>query len=444
MSRRFYESSFARAFGLVMVTAALVLSPTAQAAQVEEVVSDLGIRAYLVREPSIPLISVSIQFKGGAAADPEGKQGLAYMLSGLLDEGAGSYDSQAFRRELEDNAIKLSFDADRDSFSGSLTTLSDTRDHAFELLRLALSEPRFDTEPVERIRSQIVSSLSRRENDPDYVSARAFFETAFPDHAYGRPTRGSVETIASLTAEDFRQFVSERLALDNLIIGVAGDIETAALKTLLDETFGHLPATSVPVEIADVEPVVGATTVIDMDIPQSVVTFGTKGLERKHPDYYAAYVANYILGGGGFGSWLMEEVREKRGLAYSVYSYLYQTDHSPMMMGGVSTRNDQVAQSISIIREQIAKMARGEVTLEQLDNAKTYLTGSFPLRLTSNSSIARILVGMQVEQLGVDFLEERNGFVDAVTLEDVQRAAALVFTNPLLVSVVGKPVGLDG
>ena len=436
-----FKASIAVCAGLMSV---ILTSTVARSANVEEVVSEMGIKAYLAQEPSIPLLSVSINFAGGAATDPAGKEGRAYMIAGLLDEGAGNYDSQAFRRELEDNAIKLSFDADRDSFSGTLTTLTENLDHAFELLRLALTAPRLDEEPVERIRNQILTSLARRENDPDYISARRWFEVAFPDHAYGRPTRGTPETIAQLQVEDFREFVASRLALDNMTIGVAGDIDAQSLATLLDKTFGALPAKSKPAGIAPTRPVVGQTEIVEMDIPQSVVTFGTKGIERSHPDYYAAYVANYILGGGGFGSWLMEEVREKRGLAYSVYSYLYQTDFAPLMLGGVSTRNDQVAQSIAIIREQIAKMASGDVTEEQLNNAKLYLTGSFPLRQTSNGSIARMLVGMQLEELGVDYLEERNSFIDAVTIDDIKRAAALVFGNELSISVVGKPTGLDG
>lgn len=428
---------------VVGIMTALALSVAAKAATVEEVVSDLGIRAYLVQEPSIPLIATSIRFAGGSATDPVGKEGRAYMIAGLLDEGAGEYDSQQFRSELEDNAIKLSFDADRDSFSGTLTTLSENRDHAFELMRLALIDARLDDEPIERIRNQILSSLARRQSDPDYVGARAWFGRVFEGHPYGRPTRGTPETIAGLAKTDFQAFIQERLAKDNLTIGVAGDITPDELKLLLDRTFGDLPDTSQASGVEDVAPKVGFRDVIDMAIPQSVVTFGTSGLPRSHPDYYAAYVANYILGGGGFGSWLMEEVREKRGLAYSVYSYLYQSDHAPLMLGGVSTKNEQVAESIRIIKEQIEKMARGEVSEEQLRNAKLYLTGSFPLRLTSNSSISRMLVGMQVENLGIYYLDERNGFIEAVTLDDVKRAAAMVYGNDLAITIVGQPQGLE-
>jgi zinc protease len=364
------------------------------------------------------------------------------MAAGLLDEGAGPYDSQAFRAELEDNAIRLSFDADRDGVSGELKTLTDRRAHAFELLRLALTAPRFDTEPVERVRSQILAELRRRETDPDYLSSRAWFAAAFPGHPYGRPTRGTPLSIPTVTAEDCRAFAASRLARDRLVVGVAGDITAAELAPLLDATFGDLPAGRPAPEVPPASPRVGAVEIVRLPIPQSVVTFGHAGLERKDPDYHAAHIANYILGGGGFSSRLLEEIREKRGLAYSAYSYLYELDASPLWLGGVATNNRQVAQSVELVRRELKRMADGEVDEADLANARTYLTGSFPLRLTSNDQIAKTLTGMLVQDLGRDYLERRNGLVEAVTLGDVRRVAARLFSGELLVAVVGDPEGL--
>ena len=416
----------------------------AKAATVEEVISDGGIKAYLVREPSVPFISLSLYFKGGAATDPAGKEGLAYFVSGMIDEGAGPYDSQAYRAELEDNAISISFDADRDGFSGDMRTLNDTRDHAFELLRLALTEPRFDAEPLERIRAQLIADLRRREQDPDYLSALAWFKAAYPSHPYGRPTRGTLDSVETISADDMRGFVAGRLALDNLVIGVAGDITADELGPLLDKTFSGLPATAAAIDVAETQPVTGELIITEMPIPQSVVTFGHKGLARNDADYYAAYVANYILGGGGFSSRLTEEVREKRGLAYSVYSYMYEADFSPMWLGGVATKNEQVAQSIELIEAEVIRMSEGDISAEDLANAKTYLTGSFPLRLTSNRQVSKTLVGMQLADLGLTYLDERNGFIEALTLDDVQRGAQRLLSGDLLISVVGQPQGLDG
>jgi zinc protease len=432
--------------GLLVMVGALGAAPaTHGASKVERVVSPGGIEAYLINEPSIPFLSLALHFKGGAALDPPGKEGRAYMVSGLLDEGAGGLDSQAFRTELEDRAIRLSFDAERDSFSGQLKTLSEHRERAFELLRLALVEPRFDPEPVERIRNQIQAELRRRAEDPDYLVSLTWFDTAFPGHPYGRPLQGTVESVATITGDDLRQFTRERLAKDNLTVGVAGDVTAEELGRLLDLAFGDLPDTSAPIEIADAEPAGGGTVVVRKRVPQSWVMFGQEGLARADPDFYAAYVTNHLLGGGGFTSRLTEEVREKRGLAYSVYSYLYPMDHAPLWLGGVGTANAAVDESIRLVRHEVARMAAGEVGAEELADAKTYLTGSFPLRLTSNDQIASMLVSIQVDDLGIDYLEERNGYIEAVTVEDVRRVAARLYhPGQLLVVVVGDPTGLEG
>ncbi|HSA81189.1 MAG TPA: pitrilysin family protein, partial [Geminicoccaceae bacterium] len=310
---------------LALSIVAGMTSPTiAHAAnRVERVVSPGGIEAYLLSEPSIPFLSLALQFRGGSALDPAGQEGLAYMVSGLLDEGAGELDSQAFRTELEDRAIRLSFDAGRDQFTGQLKTLTRHRARAFELLRLALTAPRFDAEPVERIRNQIQADLRRRSEDPDYLAGLTLFATAFSGHPYGRPVQGTIESVATIGSDDLRAFVGQRLAKDNLVIGVAGDVTAEELAPLLDLAFGDLPAASAPFELAQTRPQGGDTVILRRDVPQSQVMFATAGLARSDPDFYAAYVANHILGGGGFTSRLTEEVREKRGLAYSVYSYLY-------------------------------------------------------------------------------------------------------------------------
>ena len=410
---------------------------------VEEVVTPPGVHAYLIHEPALPFLSMAFYFRGGAAVDPAQRPGLAYMAMGLLDEGAGPYDSQAFRQQLEDNAIRLHFDADRDGLSGELKTLTSNREHAFELLRLALHEARFDEEPVERVRGQITAELRRLEAEPNYLASRAWFDRAFPGHAYGRPTRGTPETVAALTREELLGFQRERLGRDNLVIGVAGDITAEALASLLDRAFGDLPKPGDRPGPAMQAPETGATIVVHQRNPQSVVSFGAPALPRLHPDYYAAYIANYVLGGGGFASRLTEEIREKRGLAYSVYTYLYDLDCSPLWIGGVATRNEQVAESIRLIRQELAELAAGRIEEQELIDAKTYLTGSFALRLTSNDQVAKTLVSMLDSGLGRDYLERRNPLIEAVTLEDVRRVAAQLYGVDPLFSVAGAPEGLD-
>lgn len=418
-------------------------SSHASAVEVQEVTSDGGITAWLIEDHLNPLITVDFAFKGaGAATDPEGKEGLANMVSGLIDEGAGAMDSQTFRTEMEDRSISISFDAGRDDFSGSMVTLTRERDTAVDLLRLALTEPRFDDEAVERIRAQVISGLRRAENDPGDIAGRAFFKSIFGDHPYANPVSGTMASVSSLNANDFREFVRHAMARDNLVIGVAGDITADELGPLLDEAFGGLPDKSDLPAIPEVTPKFGGVEVIQQDIPQSQAVWGQKGIARKDPDFYAAYVMNYILGGGGFSSRLTEEVREKRGLAYGVYSYLADMDKAELIMGGVATRNDAIGQSLSIIGDEWQKMKEKGVTQQELDNAKSYLTGAFPLRFTSLGNLSGMLVGMQMQDLGKDFLDKRNSLVDAVTLEDVNRVASeLLDPANVTVTVVGKPEG---
>jgi len=434
------------AFGLALVTAASLLPAKAKAGPVvEHVVSDGGIEAYLISEPSIPFMSLSLRFRGGAIADPEGKEGVANMVSALIDEGSGELDSQAFQTELEDLAIHLTYSAGRDSFGGSLKTLTVNRDRAFELLRLSLTEPRFDEEPVQRIRGQIQSSLRRRLDDPDRLASRTWFEQAFSGHAYARPTNGTIESVEAIEVADLKRFVETRFGRDNLLIGVAGDITADELKPLLDETFGNLPESAADIEAEMIEPKQTGVTVVRQEVPQSKVLFGQKGLEREDPDFYAAYVTNHILGGGGFTSRLTAEIREARGLAYSVYSYLSPFDFSATWMGGLGTSNDSVKEALDVVGSQVERMAKGDVSEEELNDAKTYLTGSFPLRLTSNDRIAGILVSMQVNELGIDYLDKRNSLIDAVTLEDVKRVAARLYDpENLLTVVVGDPPDFEG
>jgi len=441
----FYRNSVL-SFGLALMTA-LTLSTTKAdaAAKVEHVVSEGGIEAYLISEPSIPFLSLSMRFSGGAISDPDGREGVANLVSGLLDEGAGDLDSQAFQTELEDLAIRLGFDAGRDSFSGSLKTLTENRDRAFELLRLALTEPRFDEEPVARIKSQVQASLRRRLDDPDQLASKTWFQQAFDGHVYARPVEGTIESVEAITTDDLKAFSETRFARDNLLIGVAGDITAAELGPLLDKTFGALPETAEALPSPETEPEANGISVIRQDVPQSKVLFGQKGLKREDPDFYAAYVTNHILGGGGFSSRLTKEIREARGLAYSVYSYLYPTDLAPIWLGGLGTSNASVTQALDVVHAELKRMADGDVSEEELTDAKTYLTGSFPLRLTSNDRIAGLLVSMQVSDLGVDYLEKRNGFIEAVTLADLKRVAARLYDpSNLLTVVVGNPPDIEG
>ncbi len=434
---------FAAPLGLAAVV--LLASFSAGATKVQEVRSPGGITAWLVEEPTIPLLSVSFSFSGGASLDKPSRKGTGNLVSGMLDEGAGPYNSLAFQTRLKELAVAISFDANKDSFSGSLRTLSANRDAAFEMLRLALNEPHFETEAVERIRRQILTGLIEDQENPNSIVGRIWFATAFAGHPYGLPSRGSIETVKAITVDDLRGFLGKALARDRLTIGVVGDISAAELGSLLDKTFGALPASTDIEAVPETTPKgAGVLKVIEKAIPQSRVMFGGPGLKRDDTDWYAGYVLNYVLGGGGFSSRLYEEVREKRGLAYSVYSYLYPLDHAAIHLGGVGTQNQRVGEALRVIKEQFTQMRENAVSEDELANAKTYLNGSFPLRLTSSGRIASLLLVIQQENLGIDYLDRRAELINAVTMEDIRRVAKrLLRPENLLIVVVGQPAGLS-
>ncbi len=419
---------------------------SAFAIDIQRIETPGGIEAWLVEEHAVPLVTMSVGFKAGSFDDPKGKEGLASMVSSLLDEGAGDMDSLAFQKRLEDKAIRMGFSASRDSFSASLNTLSKNKEEAFDLFRLALTQPRFDDEAVERIRDQILVAHEQQEEDPQTISSRTWYETAFGDHPYARRSLGTGDSIKSITKTDLRGFLKSKIARDRMFVAVVGDIDPDSLSSLLDKTFADLPAGSDPVVEDRIEiENSGTVKVVDRDIPQSVMVFGSKGVLRDDPDFMPAYVMNYVLGGGGFASRLMEEVREKRGLTYGIYTYLVPLDRSGLYMGQVSTENAKAGETLSIVRAEFKKLRENGITEEELKNAKTYLTGSYPLRFDSNSKIAGQLVAIQLEELGIDYIDKRNELINAVTLEDIKRIAErLLDPDNMIISIVGKPENLDG
>ena len=420
--------------------------PVLAATKIEKVRSPGGIEAWLVHEPMLPIVAMEAAWRGGGALEPQGREGLARMTMALLDEGAGDDDDLAFKRRMEDKAIELGFSSGLDTLRGTLRTLSEHREEAFRLFGLALTRPRFDAQPVARIRAQLQAAVVRAEQDPNAIASRIFYRTVFPAHPYGVAREGTRDSLNAITVTDMRDFARRRLGRDNLMIGVVGAITAAELAPLLDMAFGALPEKAAPATLAEAVPQPGGgPVVIRRDQPQSVVMFGGPGLKREDPDWYTAQVLNYVIGGGSFSSRLMNEVREKRGLAYSVYTYLAPYDRAGLHMGGVGTRNDAVAESLRLIRAEFTRIRAEGVTPAELEAAKQYLTGSFPLQLTSNGRIAGFLVGMQISGLGTDYIERYPDYINKVTGDDIKRVAQrLLDPATMTVIVVGQPEGLGG
>ncbi|BAF90241.1 conserved hypothetical zinc protease [Azorhizobium caulinodans ORS 571] len=441
-------TGFLLLFSMVVMSLALVTPTPAQSqtTRITRVMSPGGIEAWLVRDTTLPLIAMEFAFMGGAAQDPADKPGVASLTASLLDEGAGDMTAEVFHRTLADKAIELHFDANRDEMRGSVRTLSENRDAAFDLLRLSVTAPRFDTEAVERIRTAQLAALRRRSTEPNAIASERWFATAFPNHPYGRPVDGSLQSVPAITRDDLVGFAKKTLARGNLKVAVVGDITPEELGQQLDRVFGTLPAQPTLVPVADVKPKgLGTVDVVPLDVSQSVVMIGTDGLDRQDSDFIPAYVLNHILGGSAFSSRLFKEVREARGLAYSVYSYQVALEHVGLWFAGTATKNERAAESIRIIADEFRKMLDEGPTQTELDEAKSYLTGSYALRFDTSSKVAGQLLQIQIDKLGIDYIDRRNALIEAVTLADLKRVAQrLAGAKSTLTVVVGRPVGLGG
>lgn len=412
--------------------------------EIEEVTSPGGITAWLVEDHSIPFTALELRFRGGTSLDDPDKRGAVYLMSGLIEEGAGDMDARTYARELESLAASFSYNASDDSVSISAQFLTENRDEVIDLLRTTIHEPRFDEDAVERVKAQVLSGLRSDQTDPNDIASRSFARMAYGDHPYGTEGKGTMESVGALTRDDVVTAYDNVLARDRLYVGAVGDITAEELGALLDKLLADLPESGKPIpDRADVT-IPGGVSVVEFDTPQSVALFGHAGIDRHDPDFFAAFVLNHILGGGGFESRLMQEVREKRGLTYGVATYLVPKDLASVYLGSVSSANDRIAEAVEVIRAEWARAASEGVTQKELDDAKTYLTGAYPLRFDGNGQIAGIMVGMQMDDLPIDYITTRNDKVNAVTLEDVNRVASeLLDPEGLHFTVVGKPEGLE-
>ena len=428
---------------IVMLAALVVAMDSASAMTIEKIVSPGGIEAWLVREKSVPLTTMNYAFHGGASQDEADKAGTAHFAADLLDEGAGELDSKTFHERLENHAIELGFQVGRDYLHGSLRALNEHREEAFDLLGLALTKPRFDAEAVERVRAQELSVLRRDTTNPNDLARRRWWQTAFPGHPYGRETKGTLETVPRITADDLREYVRRVFARNELKVSIVGDIDEKIAGQLIDRAFGGVPAHNDLRPIPEVTPTgLGRRIVINIDVPQAVVTFGGQGIARHDPQFMAAYVVNHILGGGSFSSRLYKEVREKRGLAYGVSDSLVWFRRAAVILGGTATQADRTADALAVIEQEIKRMAENGPTVEELTAAKSYLKGSYALTLDTSGKIAAQLTQIQIDNLGIDYIQRRSALIDAVSIEDARKAARRLYGGGMLVTVAGRPKGL--
>ncbi|MEJ6398322.1 M16 family metallopeptidase [Yoonia sp. 208BN28-4] len=430
---------------IVLTTAFALMTTVASAAvDIKTITSPGGINAWVVEEPSIPFVALEIRIEGGTSLDEPGKRGATNLMMALIEEGAGDMTAQEFQTELESLAASFSFRAFDDTIAISAQFLSENKDEALALLQTALTDPRFDDDAIERVRAQVLTGIASDAKSPNSIAGAAFDAAAFGDHPYGSSADGTVESVNALTRDDLVTAHQNALTRDRIFVSAVGDITADALGPLLDDLLGGLPAEGPPLPDDVAFGLDGGITVIDFETPQSVALFGHEGIKRDDEDFFAAYILNQILGAGGFESRLMQEVREERGLTYGISTFLVPKEHAELMLGQVASSNATIAEAIEVTRNEWARMANEGVTAEELETAKTYLTGEYPLRFDGNDAIANIMVGMQMIGLPTDYVVNRNDYVDAVTLDDVNRVAAeLLQPDNLHFVVVGQPEGLS-
>jgi zinc protease len=437
-----------RLVGLIFVVTALAL-PARAAFQVQRVVSPGGIEAWLLEDHRVPIMALNLSFRGGAALDPDGKEGLALMTASLMDEGAGDLTANVFQKELADDSIGFSFGADQDSFEGVLKTLTLHRDRAFALLAMALAKPRFDADAVERVRNEMLTSIASSMSSPNWVARRKLMETLYPGQPYGRPSNGTIASIRAIQLADLRRFIKSRIGRDQLLVTAAGDITPAELGPALDTIFAGVPAKAAPFHIPDMTAkATGDTITVTRPIPQTVILMGEPGIERSNPDWFAGQVVNYALGGGGFSSRLMEDVRgagAKKGLSYGFSSNFVPYQYSGLVLAGGSTKNATAGEVLDIVKTEFGKVHQDGITETELNEAKTYISGSFPLSLTSTERLSSLLMQLRVNDLGIDYLDKRDAQIDAVTLDDAKRVSEKLLDPAKLTTIlVGQPQGLPG
>jgi zinc protease len=421
-----------------------MFSVSAHATEIKEVKSTGGIKAWLVEDHKLPLIAMQFAFRGGVEQDPVSKQGLADLTMNLLTEGAGPYDAASFQQQLADHSIALKFEAGRDALQGSIKTLSQDKDTAFDLLHVALTQPRFDADAIERQRNQQLTSLRMLFGNPEWQARYALFRQVFGSHPYGERRLGTTQTLAGLTKADIKNFAANHLAQNNLVIAVAGDITPRELATVLDKVFGDLPKHAQLTAITDfVFPHNAAIILVPREGTQTELMFAMPGPKRDDKDWYAAEIANYILGGGSFSSRLMQDVRDKKGLTYGINTGLSPMEYGGLIVGEAATDNPKTAQAWDIASDTMRRFYDDGVTEKEVEGAKDYLTGALPLAMTSTDKIADVLTNIQLEHLGRDYLDQRNDLLRQVTVDDVNQAIHKWF-NPdgLILSMVGKPEGI--
>ncbi len=413
-------------------------------ARIQQFTTPGGVSVWLVTEPSIPILSVQMAWRGGSATDPEDLRGLTAAVTYGMNEGAGDLDSLAFQTAMEELNMSFSCSNSGEWTGCSATMLSEFAEPSMNLVGLAFAVPRFDEGPFERFRREQEVSLRTRETNPNFLAGRAMAAKLYPDHPFAREI--TVDTLAALTPDLAREHMRTLMTKDRLIVTAVGAISPEDLAPLIDLAAASLAdsaeiAPVLPVTLPDIAP---APTVVSLPQPQTLVRFMAPGIDRNHPDFFPAFVLNYTLGGGGFESRLMKSLRVEKGLTYDISTSISPNPSFLSWSGAGQTKNESAGEFVEGIRGELREFMETGVTELELDDAKAYLIGSYPLGFDSNAKIARQMMSVRQEDLGIDYFDRRNALIEAVTLEDVNRVSAHYLAPERFTFVlVGEPEGLS-
>lgn len=430
-----------RRFAVVPACAIMLSIGQAWAVEIQDITSDKGINAWLVEDYSVPIVTMKFSFDAGSAQDPKGKEGIVNLMSSLLDEGAGDLDSAAFQEQMDLKGLELSYSSSIDTFSGTMRVLEADLEDAIKLVTLSLNEPRFDQKPLDRIRGQIITNIRSEKNDPNYLAGREWAARVWGDHAYGSEDTGTEESLNTIVRADIEAMRNIVFARDGLKIGIVGAISADKATSMIDIIFGALPEKTNRLMVEDTKPKLDQVFNYAYDLPQTNIQLMFPGVKRDAPEFFDTFMMSHILGGGTFSSRLYKSVREERGLAYGVNASLAPRDHATAFYISTATGADRAEETVQVIYDEIQKLIKEGVGETELQSAKNFVKGSYAIRNLANSSaIASTLVGLQEADLGIDYINRRNDYIDGVTAEGVQAAASRLLSAAPAMMILGKDI----
>lgn len=405
----------------------LIFSDGAQAAEItpKRIVTDNGITLLLVEQHSLPIVSVEALIEAGAIYDPNEKAGLATLTASLLEEGTKKRSAPEISQAVDFIGANLTASADQDFMTAELKILKKDVEAGFDLFSDILINPVFDPKEVERVRNNLLGGLVAEKDQPQVIAERAFRNIVFGNHPYHNPVNGREETVSKIGREEIAAFHRDFYRPNNTILAIVGDLSEKEATALVSKYFGKWEKRPVPFpRIAPPTPFEAKKVeLIDKELAQATVVLGHVGVERSNPDYYAVSVMNYILGGGGFSSRMLSDIRDNRGLVYSIYSRFDANRQPGDFQVSLQTKNASTNDAIDGVLQEIKKIRSAPATDIEISEAKAYLVGSFPLRLDTTGKLAAILSAAEFYKLGLDYLKKYPEYINKVTREDVLRAA---------------------